>query len=88
MSEQTESYPLALPVTEGAYPTLRFFARYGKVVAAFAGAIVCAGGPAFWWLGYGAVWPPVGLILGIALFLVMTCFAELIHLIVDTMIPK
>jgi hypothetical protein len=88
MTEKTESYPLALPVSENPYRMLRFFASYGKHVAWVAAVIVGASGLAFCQLGYGAVWAPVGVTLGFFLFLLMNCLAELVQLIVDTMIPK
>jgi hypothetical protein len=88
MSETSKSYPLALPITENPYRTLRFFAGYGKHVAWVAALIVGAGGLAFWQFGYGAVWAPIGVILGFFVFLLMNCLAELVQLIVDTMIPK
>ena len=88
MSEKSESYPLALPVAQKPYRTLLFFAAYGKVVAYLAGAGVCAGGVALWEAGFGAAWVPAGVVLGGFTLLMMTCVAELIDLIVDTMIPK
>lgn len=88
MSGKIESYPLALPVAQSPYRTLLFFAGYGKAVAYLVGLIICAGGLAAWWLGYGAVWAPAGIGLGAFACLLMNCLAELVHLIVDTMIPK
>jgi hypothetical protein len=88
MSEKTESYPLALPVPESPYRTLLFFASYGKVVAYLAGLFICAGGLTLWWSGYGAPWVAAGIFLGAFAILLMNCLSELVHLIVDTMIPK
>jgi hypothetical protein len=88
MSEKTENYPLALPVPENQYRTLLFFAGYGKAVAYGVGVLVCAFGLTLWWLGHGAAWAPAGIILGAFAILLLNCFAELVQLIVDTMIPK
>lgn len=88
MSEKTESYPLALPVAESPYHTLRFFAGYGRVFAYLTGLIICAFGLALWWLGYGVGCAAAGIVLGGFACLLMNCLAELAHLIVDTMIPK
>lgn len=88
MSIKTESYPLALPVAENPYRTLMFFASYGRAVAYGAAAIVCIAGLLLWWFAYGVAWIPVGIILGMFTLLLMSCFAELVQLIVDTMIPK
>ena len=88
MPDKNESYPLALPVAENPYRTLLFFSNYGKAVACLAAAVVCLAGMALWWSGYGAVWVPAGVILGAFTLLLMNCLAELVQLIVDTMIPK
>ncbi len=88
MSKETESYPLALPVPENQYRTLLFFAGYGKTLAYLVGLLICAGGVALYWSGYGTAWLPAGIVVGAFVILLLNCFAELVHLIVDTMIPK
>lgn len=88
MSGKSESYPLALPVADSLYRTLLFFAGYGKAVAYLAGIIMAAGGLVLWWAGHGPAWAVAGIGLGCFTTLLLNCLAELVHLIVDTMIPK
>ncbi len=88
MAEKSEGFPLALPVSENPYRTLLFFSSYGKVVAFTAASGVFFKGLALWGLGYGAAWIAAGVFLGGFTLLLMNCLAELVQLIVDTMIPK
>ncbi len=88
MSERSDAYPLALPVADKPYRTLKFVAVYGKAVAYLAGALVCATGAALWAAGFGAAWVLAGVVLGGFTTLLLNCLAELVDLIVDTMIPK
>lgn len=83
-----ESFPLALAVEVKPYRTLQFFSTNGKYFAYLTGALVLLVAIALWWSGYGAVWLPVGAALAAVVVLMLNCFAELIDLIVDTMIPK
>lgn len=86
--QNTENFPLALAVTAKPYRTLLFFAANGRYFAYLTGAVVLLAAIALWWSGYGAVWLPVGAALAGVAVLMLNCFAELIDLIVDTMIPK
>ena len=88
MSNKNESYPLALPIAAKPYHTLLLFATYGKVIAYLTGAMVALGAIGLWWSGYGIVWLPAGIVVGAVTTLLMSCFVELVDLIVDTMIPK
>jgi hypothetical protein len=81
-----EQYPLALPIPPKPYRVLLFFAAYGKLVACAAGIAICA--IIIFSAGHGAIWLVVGGILAAFTFLMLSCFAELIDLIVDTMLPK
>jgi hypothetical protein len=85
---KSENFPLALETAAKPYRTLLFFSANGKSVAWLTGAVVLLGAVALWWLGYGAVWLPVGVVLAAVAVLMLNCLAELIDLIVDTMIPK
>lgn len=88
MSDESEKYKLALPVTDPSYPTLKFVARYGDVIAVLVAAVVFAAGLAAWALGHSAVWALASFVLASFTFFLMRCLSELVHLIVDTMIPK
>ena len=88
MSDKNESYPLALPIAAKPYRTLLLFASRGKLIAYLNGAIVLVGAVGLWWSGHGILWLPVGIVVATFSILLMSCFAELVDLIVDTMIPK
>lgn len=83
-----EGFPLALTVEARPYRTLLFFSANGKYFSYLIGALILLGAIALWWSGFGAVWLPVGAVLAIVAVVMLNCFAELIDLIVDTMIPK
>lgn len=88
MLDDSERYPLALPVAVPPYRTLQFIARYGASVAILLTGVVLAAGFLLWGFGYGAAWIPISFVLAGFTYLMMNCVAELVHLIVDTMIPK
>ena len=88
MPDKNESHPLTLPIAAKPYHALMLFATYGKAIAYLTGAIVLLGAVGLWWSGLGIVWLPVGIIAAAFSIALMRCFAELIDLIVDTMIPK
>lgn len=88
MPDNDESYPLTLPIAAKPYRTLLLFATYGKAIAYLTGAIVLLGAVGLWWSGLGIVWLPAGIVAAAFSILLMSCFAELVDLIVDTMIPK
>jgi hypothetical protein len=88
IDRKSESFPLALTGETKPYRTLLFFSANGKYFAWLTGAVVLLGAVALWWFGYGAVWLPAGVVLAAVAVLMLNCFAELIDLIVDTMIPK
>jgi hypothetical protein len=85
---KSENFPLALMVEAKPYRTLLFFSANGKYFAWLTGAVVLLGAVALWWSGYGVAWLPAGVVLAAVAVLMLNCFAELIDLIVDTMIPK
>jgi hypothetical protein len=88
VDRNNENFPLALAVEAKPYRTLLFFSSNGKYFAWLTGLVLLLGAVALWWIGYGAVWLPVGVALAAVAVLMLNCFAELIDLIVDTMIPK
>jgi hypothetical protein len=88
MSHENENFPLALPSTEKPYRTLLFFSAYGKSIAHTTSAVVLLGAISLWWFGYGVIWLPAGVICAAIALVMLNCFAELIDLLVDTMIPK
>jgi hypothetical protein len=77
-----------LPVAPKPYPLLHFFAANGKAVAYLTAGFIAAAALALFFAGYGAVWLVAGGILAVCALVMLICFAELIDLIVDTMIPK
>jgi hypothetical protein len=81
-------YPLALPIIQSAYPTLHFFARYGHAIASVTGVLIFAAGLIAWLTGFGWGWLLLGVAVAGAAYLLLRCFGELVHLIVDTMVPK
>jgi hypothetical protein len=83
-----EGFPLALPVHAKPYRTLLFISANGKYLSYLIGALILLSAAALWWSGYGAIWLPVGTVLASVAVVMLNCFAELIDLIVDTMIPK
>lgn len=85
---KNEGFPLALTVESKPYRTLLFFSANGKSFAYAIGALILLGAAALWWSGYGAVWLPIGVVIAAVAVLMLNCFAELVDLIVDTMIPK
>jgi hypothetical protein len=87
-SKESENYKLALPVIEPSYPMLQFVARYGNVIAAVIAGVLLAVGVAAWALSQSAVWMAAGVVGAIFAYCLMRCLSELVHLIVDTMIPK
>jgi hypothetical protein len=86
MSDKSDLLELSGPAKP--YRTLLFFSVYGKLIAYLASGAVLVGCTAFWWLGYGVIWFAVGVGVSGLVLLLLSCFAELIDLIVDTMIPK
>ena len=86
MSDENDLLALAGPAKP--YRTLLLFSVHGKSIAYLASAVVLVGCVALWWLGHGVIWIAVGVITASFALLVLSCFAELIDLIVDTMIPK
>ncbi|MFZ5692214.1 MAG: hypothetical protein ACOY5F_13270 [Pseudomonadota bacterium] len=88
MPDESEHFPLALPIASKPYRTLLLFSKHGKTIAYLTGAIVLLGAVALWWSGFGPAWLAAGVVIAAFAVLMMNCFAELIDLIVDTMIPK
>jgi hypothetical protein len=88
VDRNNENFPLALAVDVKPYRTLLFFYFYGKYFAWLTGLVLLLDAVALWSTGYGAVWLPVGAALAVVAVVMLNCFAELIDLIVDTMIPK
>lgn len=88
MTGESESFPPALSCPTKPYRVLLFFAAYGKAFACLTGATVLLGFITLWWLGYGLIWLPAGAILAAFSLVMLNCFAELVDLVVDTMIPK
>jgi hypothetical protein len=88
MAREDESYPLALPITQTSYPILQLVAKRGGVLAGLTTSIIVAAGLFAWVAGLGWGWALGGAVLASFAYVMMRCFAELVHLIVDTMIPK
>lgn len=87
-NRNNDDFPLALTVDAKPYRTLLFFSANGKYFSYLIGALILLGAAALWWSGYGAVWLPVGTVLAAVAVVMLNCFAELVDLVVDTMIPK
>ena len=88
MPDKNDGYPLALPIAAKPYRTLLLFANYGKAIAYLTGAVVLMGAVGLWWSGLGTVWLLAGIVAAAFSILLLSCFAELVDVIVDTMIPK
>jgi hypothetical protein len=73
---------------EPSYPVLRLFARHGHAIAAVAGLVPALAGLAAAAAGAGWGWAVAGVLGGGFAYLLLRCLAELVHLIVDTLVPK
>jgi hypothetical protein len=77
----------SIVTVEPSYPVLRLFARHGHAIAAVAGiALALAGLASAAGAGWG--WAVAGVLGGGFAYLLLRCLAELVHLIVDTLVPK
>ena len=81
-------FPLALDIAPKPYRMLQFMAKYGKMIGYISGILIIVVATVLWQSGYGMIWIAVGVGLGIFATLMLNCIAELVDLIVDTMIPK
>jgi hypothetical protein len=70
------------------YPAVRMLRRYGNWIALGLGLAVAAAGVWAAAAGHGAVWLPVGLVVGAFAAFLMRSYVELVRIIADMLLPR